>query len=157
MINGLAYRLLGRDSDVDDLVQDTFVQALASLGSLKEPQAFASWIASILVRTSSKLLRKRKLLARLGLRRAGEPIDVDALIGRSVPPDAAAELRAIYRVVDALPVKVRIPLLLRRVEGMALEEIAEYTESSLATVKRRIAEGDEALARHGREGEGGAR
>jgi RNA polymerase sigma-70 factor (ECF subfamily) len=72
---------------------------------------------------------------------------VDALVGKAVPPDAAAELRALYTVVDALPVKLRVPLLLRRVEGLSLEEIAEYTQASLATVKRRIAEGDEMLAK----------
>jgi DNA-directed RNA polymerase specialized sigma24 family protein len=42
---------------------------------------------------------------------------------------------------------VRVPLLLRRVEGLALEEIAERTGASLATVKRRIAEGEELLAK----------
>ncbi len=152
MVNGLAYRLLGRDMDVDDLVQDSFVQALSALDALKEPQAFASWLASIVVRTSSKLLRRRKLMNRLGLRRGGDAVDVDALIGKSVPPDVAAELRALYGVVDSLPIKVRVPLLLRRVEGLSLEEIAEYTQSSLATVKRRIAEGDAFLARHQEKG-----
>jgi RNA polymerase sigma-70 factor (ECF subfamily) len=147
MVNGLAYRLLGRDAEVDDVVQESFVQALSHLGGLKEPQAFASWMASIVVRTVSRLLRRRKLLSRLGLRRSDEPIDVEALVGRSVPPDAAAELRAIYAVVDSMPVKVRVPFLLRRVEGLALEEIAESTGASLATVKRRIAEGEELLAK----------
>jgi RNA polymerase sigma-70 factor (ECF subfamily) len=146
MVNGLAYRLLGRDADVDDVVQESFVQALARLDALREPQAFAGWLASIVVRTVSKVLRRRKLMNRLGLRR-DEPLDVDALIGRSAPADAVAELRAIYGVVDAMPVKVRVPLLLRRVEGLGLEEIAERTGASLATVKRRIAEGEELLAK----------
>ncbi|HEY2518219.1 MAG TPA: sigma-70 family RNA polymerase sigma factor [Polyangiaceae bacterium] len=159
MVNGLAYRLLGRDAEVDDVVQETFVQALGNLGALKEPQAFAAWIGSIVVRTVSKLLRRRKLLSRLGLRRVDEPIDVETLVGRAVPPDAAAELRAIYAAIDALPVGVRVPLVLRRVEGLSLEEVAERTGTSLATVKRRIAEGEERLglrghAREGDEGEG---
>jgi len=151
MVNGLAYRLLGRDAEVDDVVQESFVQALGALDALKEPQAFASWMASIVVRTTSKVLRRRKLMARFGLRRS-EPIDVDALIGRAVPPDAAAELRAIYGIVEALPVKIRVPLLLRRVEGLALEEIAEQVGCSLATAKRRIAEGEAALAAQAGEG-----
>jgi len=151
MVNGLAYRLLGRDAEVDDVVQESFVQALGALDALKEPQAFASWMAAIVVRTTSKVLRRRKLMTRFGLRRS-EPIDVDALIGRAVPPDAAAELRAIYGIVEALPVKIRVPLLLRRVEGLALEEIAEQVGCSLATAKRRIAEGEAALAAQAGEG-----
>src|SRR5437870_412973 len=52
MVNGLAYRLLGRDPEVDDVVQESFAQALGALDALKEPQAFASWMASIVVRTT---------------------------------------------------------------------------------------------------------
>jgi RNA polymerase sigma-70 factor (ECF subfamily) len=150
MVNGLAYRLLGRDAEVDDVVQESFVQALDHLHALKEPQAFASWLASIVVRTTSKLLRRRKLLSRLGLRSRGDAIDVDALIGKGVPPDAATELRAIYSRIEEMPVDVRVPLLLRRVEGLQLEEIADRTGTSLATVKRRIADGEARL-------EGGAK
>jgi RNA polymerase sigma-70 factor, ECF subfamily len=150
MVNGLSYRVLGRDHEVDDLVQESFVQAFSRLGSLKEPQAFGSWLGSIVVRTASKMIRRRKLLSRLGLRRPSDPIDVDALVGSSVPPDVAAELRAIYGTLDAMPADVRIPLILRRVEGLPLEQIAEMTGKSLATVKRRIADGEKML------GEGGA-
>jgi RNA polymerase sigma-70 factor (ECF subfamily) len=147
MVNGLALRVLGRDTDVDDLVQDSFVQALDGLSRLNEPQAFAAWMASIVVRTASKVLRRRKLLTRLGLRRGSDPIDVDTLVSRTVPPDEAAELRAIYTLVESLPVDVRVPLLLRRVEGMALEEIALATGKSLATVKRKLADGERRLSR----------
>ena len=154
MVNGLAYRLLGRDSEVDDVVQESFVQALDHLDALKEPQAFASWLASIVVRTTSKLLRRRKLLGRLGLRRSSDPIDIDSIVGRAVPPDAASELRAIYAVIDDMPIDVRVPLLLRRVEGLSLEEVAERTGKSLATVKRRIRDGEARLEAHRDQDEG---
>jgi RNA polymerase sigma-70 factor (ECF subfamily) len=154
MMNGLAYRLLGRDAEVDDVVQESFLQALDHLGALKEPQAFAAWLGSIVVRTVSKLLRRRKLLSRLGMRRQDEPIDVDSLVGQSAPPDAVVELRAIYATIDRMPVDVRVPLLLRRVEGLALEEIAERTGKSLATVKRRIADGERLLGEGRRLGDG---
>ena len=154
MVNGLAFRIMGRDSDVDDLVQDSFVQALSGLEALKDPQAFAAWLGSIVVRTASKLLRRRRLLTRLGLRRVGEPVDVDALVGRLAPPDVATELRSIYAVVDALKVEERVPLLLRRVEGLGLEEIAATMGVSLATAKRRLAAAEQALARKLTNGEG---
>src|SRR4051812_39179732 len=57
MVNGLAYRILGRDADVDDLVQDSFLEALRGLERLDNPQAFASWLGSIVVRTAGKRLR----------------------------------------------------------------------------------------------------
>jgi RNA polymerase sigma-70 factor, ECF subfamily len=145
MVNGLVFRLLGRDQDVDDVVQESFVQALRGLDRLKEPQAFASWLASIVVATTSKVLRRRKLLGRLGLRRPEPGVDIDAVVARNAPPEAVIELRAIYAAIEDMPVNVRIPLLLRRVEGYSLEEIAERTGTSLATVKRRVADGEQRL------------
>jgi RNA polymerase sigma-70 factor (ECF subfamily) len=145
MATGLALRLLGRDSDVDDLVQESFVQAYASLGRLQEPQAFASWLASILVRTAHKMIRRRRMLARFGIQRNALDVDMDALIASDVPPDDAMDLRRIYSLVPTLPAEVRIPLVLRRVDGRALNEIAQMCGCSLATVKRRIEAGEQLL------------
>jgi RNA polymerase sigma-70 factor, ECF subfamily len=152
MVHGLAFRLMGRDSDVDDLAQDAFVEALGALDRLQEPAAFSSWLGAIVVRTAHKRLRRRKLLHRLGLRR-GEAIDLDALPLNAAPPDVAAELREIYGVLDALAPEERIALVLRRVEGMELREVADRMQLSLATVKRRIAAAESTLdARRGPEG-----
>jgi len=145
MMNGLAYRLLGGDAEVDDVVQDSFVQALDHMDSLREPRAFGAWLASIVVRTVIRLLRRRKILARLGLRPKDEPINVESLVSPGMPPDVALELKRIYARIDAMSVEVRLPLLLRRVEGLPLEEIAQRTGKSLATVKRRISDGERAL------------
>jgi RNA polymerase sigma-70 factor, ECF subfamily len=147
MVAGMAFRLLGRDDDVDDLVQDSFVEALRSLDRLQAPQAFASWLASIVVRTSSKVLRRRRLLTRLGLRRGDAAIDIDAVVAPSAPPDVATELRALYARIQALPANERVVLVLRRVEGLAIDEIATLVGASPATVKRRIAEGEQRLAK----------
>src|SRR5262245_42368127 len=68
MVNCLVFKLMGRDSDVEDLVQESFAQAFASLGRLQVAQTFGSWLASITVRTTHKVLRHRRLLTRLGLR-----------------------------------------------------------------------------------------
>jgi len=147
MVAGMAFRLLGRDEDVDDLVQDSFVEALRSLDRLQAPQAFASWLASIVVRTSSKVIRRRRLLTRLGLRRGDSGVDVDAVVSPSAPPDVAAELRTLYARIEALPARERVALVLRRVEGLGIDEIAALVSASPATVKRRIAEGEQLLAK----------
>lgn len=144
MVHGLAFRLMGRDADVDDLAQDAFVEALGALHRLQEPAAFSSWLGAIVVRTAHKRLRRRRLLQRLGLRR-GEAVDLDALPLNAAPPDAAAELRQIYGVLDGLAPEERIALVLRRVEGMELREVAERMNLSLATVKRRIAAAESTL------------
>ncbi len=154
MLNGLAYRVMGRDDEVDDLVQDTFVQALSGLHRLHDPQAFSGWLASILVGTAGKILRRRKLMRRFGLYRGEHPIDAETLVSPTAPPDVAADLRAVYRLVEALPVEQRMVLVLRRVEGMALEEISDVMGRSLATVKRRLVDAEAALGHRMAEGAG---
>jgi RNA polymerase sigma-70 factor (ECF subfamily) len=144
MAMGLALRLIGRDADLDDLAQDCFVAALRGLHRLEDPQAFAPWLSAIVVRTSRKLLRRRRLARALGLFRP-EPINVDQLVSRDAPADVVAELHAIYALVEELPPNVRVPLILRRVEGLPLDAVAELTGASLATVKRRVAEGEQRL------------
>ena len=143
-VNGLAYRLLGRDEEVDDLVQEAFLAALRSLDRLENPQAFAAWLCSILVRTAHKTLRRRAMLTRLGLRRSA-PIDPDVVVSRNTPPDVRQELEAIYGVLDRMRPEVRVALVLHRVEGLSVPEIAERMGLSVSTVKRRLAAAERRL------------
>jgi RNA polymerase sigma-70 factor (ECF subfamily) len=131
---------------VDDIVQDCFVQALKRLGSLDNPQAFAAWLGSIVVRTVGKRLRRRRLLSRLGLR-APEELDPDAIAAPSVPGDVAVELRRVYSVVASLPPQARVALVLRRVDGLEVPDIARRMGISLSTVKRRLKMAEELLER----------
>jgi RNA polymerase sigma-70 factor (ECF subfamily) len=152
-LNGLAFRVMGRDDETDDLVQDAFIAGLSSLDKLEKPDAFASWISGILVRQAYKKIRRRRMLARLGLGRAAGAIDLDELVAPGATPERAAEIRALYAVVEAMPADMRVPLVLHRVEGLSLDEVATLVGLSLATVKRRIAEGHALLQqRFGTEG-----
>jgi RNA polymerase sigma-70 factor (ECF subfamily) len=137
MVNGLAYRLLGRDEEIDDLVQTSFLAAFHSLDRLGEPQAFASWLASIVTRTAHKLLRRRRLLTRLGLRDPVE-IDADAVVARTAAPSVGVELRELYAVLETLEPQARIALVLQRIEGMSVHEVAAQMQLSESTVKRRL-------------------
>ena len=146
-LNGFAFRVMGRDDEIDDLVQDTFIAALGSLERLEKPDAFASWIRGILVRQAYKKIRRRRMLARLGLGRAAGAIDLDGLASPTATPERAAEIHALYTVIESMPADLRIPLVLHRVEGLGLDEVASLMGVSLATVKRRIAEGHATLER----------
>ena len=137
MVSGLALRLLGRDSELEDIVQESFTIAFGSLHKLERPQAFAAWLAAIVTRTTIATIRRRRLLARLGLVR-GEPVQIETLVAPSAPPDIAAELAAVYRLVTTLPLKERVVLVLRRVEELSLQEIVDQTGWSLAAVKRAL-------------------
>jgi RNA polymerase sigma-70 factor (ECF subfamily) len=135
MAVGQSWRLIPGE-DPEDLAQDALVHALTNLHTLEQPQAFAAWLSAIIVRLAMTRLRKKHLLTRIGLRGA-EQIDPEAMVS-NVNPDAQAQLREVYAVLATLPPEERTALVLRRVEGLELKEIAEQMGLSLATVKRRL-------------------
>lgn len=140
-VAGLAYRLLGRDGDVDDVVQDVFLAALTGLSRLRDRGAIKGWLASTTVNVASRRLRRRKLLSVLGFDGASDT-EVEA-------PGASAEermmLAQVYEALDEQPVNERVAWVLRHVEGESLERVAELTACSLATAKRRISAAQAAI------------
>jgi RNA polymerase sigma-70 factor (ECF subfamily) len=146
MAEHLALRLLGSDQDVDDVVQDAYVIALSRLDQLEEAQAFASYLAGVVVRLVRRLLRRRRLTRALGLSPPPEPLDPTAFAAADAPADIVAELRALYARIDRLPTDERIALLLRRVDRLPFDEVARVCGCSIATVKRRIVAAERRLA-----------
>jgi RNA polymerase sigma-70 factor (ECF subfamily) len=141
---GMAYRLLGSDADLEDVVQEAYFVAFRSLDKLRSAEAFSSWLAGIVVRCTQQVLRRRRLLSRLGLR-PSVPVDPDLSLSRDTPPEVRAELTQIYSVLDSLSTQARLVLLLRRVDGYSLPEIATLLKVSLSTVKRRYGEAESVL------------
>src|SRR5690606_32094469 len=102
MVLGLSQRILAGREEAEDLAQDAFVFAFSRLDTLNNPQAFSSWLGSIVVRTASKRLRRQRLMVRLGLRR-NEPIDPNSIISNAAPSDVGAELRVVYSMLNSMP------------------------------------------------------
>lgn len=144
LASAIAFRLTGSDTDLEDIVQDSFIAAFEGLARLAQPAAFRGWLSAIVTRTAIATLRKRRLLRRLGLLRP-EPLRMELLTAPSAPPDVVAELQRVYALVERLPAPERVTLILRRLEQLPLEQIAEQTGASLATVKRRLARGEKLL------------
>ena len=128
----------GRAAEVDDLIQDVFVEAAAGLRRLREPEAIKGWLATIAVRTVRRRLRVRRAWRFLGLDRdAADTVLVDP---RASPADRVL-LRAVYRVLDEMPVENRLAFTLHIIEGETMEAVAKLCRCTLATAKRRVARG----------------
>lgn len=131
----IGYRLLGRDSEVDDLVQDVFLAAHRGLRSIRDPRAVKGWLATVTVRLARRRLRSRRVRAALHLDSSPDYSDI---VDVSVTPEQRAQVAHVYQLLDRLPVNQRIAWSLRYVEGETLERVAELCKCSLATAKRRI-------------------
>jgi RNA polymerase sigma-70 factor (ECF subfamily) len=143
----LAVRIQGSTSDVEDIVHDAFVRAHQRMEELREPAAFRSWLGSIVVRLVRTRLRRRRLVAMLGLV-TPEPVDLDAVAAPDADPEVRALLAQVYALLQTLPADERIAWTLRHVERHRLEAVAALTGCSLATAKRRIGRAQAFLQEH---------
>ncbi|MBN1608650.1 MAG: RNA polymerase sigma factor [Polyangiaceae bacterium] len=144
----ISARLLSDRSEGEEVVQDTFVVGLEQLGTLREPAALRGWLARIAVSLVRRRLRRARLLRFLGLDRSPDDATLAALAAPELGPDDRAELALVDRVLRRVPANLRIAWMLRRVEGLALAEVASICACSLATAKRRIGAADAEVARH---------
>jgi RNA polymerase sigma-70 factor (ECF subfamily) len=150
----VALRVLGRDDEVDDVVQEVFLVVMADLDKLRNPLAVRGWLKTVTVRKAYRVLKqrgRRRLWAMLGLASSVETLAADStsypLSTQSCNPEDRVLLVRIYRLLDELPAQERLAWTLRYVEGEQVETVASLCGCSLATAKRRIAAAQTFLAR----------
>jgi len=131
----IGLRLLGRDSEIEDLVQDVFLEAVRSIGKLRDPAAIKGWLATLSVRAARKRIRRRRVHAFVF---GSDSVDYSVLVDRTASPEERLLLSRSYAVLDSLPANQRLAWVLRYFEGEPLAVVAERCECSLATVKRHI-------------------
>lgn len=140
--------LLGRSGDCEDVVQDTFLEALGGLGTLREPAAVRGWILRIAVHKCHRRFRKRKLLRALGLDRGADDLTLERLASPALTAEHRAELARIDAALAPLEDRERSAWILRYVHGHELTEVAELSGVSLATTKRLLGRAQDRVARH---------
>ncbi len=134
----LITHVLGYDSELADILQETFAAALRSLGGLKDPEALKPWLFSIATRTAKKALRTRA--RRRWLRHFTDDED-EARHEPSVEPQNPESLRAareVYAILERLSVDDRLVFALRYINELELAAVATLCGVSLATAKRRL-------------------
>lgn len=119
--------LLGyvQKADADDLAQDVFETALARLGDLREDAAFPGWIVAIARRAA--LSAQRRAAPLTGLCWDDIPGFAD--------PEQQLEAQKALAAIRGLPPAYREPLVLRLVQGMSGQEIAELTGLTPGSVR----------------------
>jgi len=128
----IAWAILGDAEDVKDAVQETFLRLYRFLGRYDANRDFSGWLARITVNVCRDSLRRRKrVFEPLADFESSDPRVDEELIHRN-------ELALLRRAVDALPPKERLAVILREVEGMRTEEVANALGSTVTTVRVQI-------------------
>jgi RNA polymerase sigma-70 factor (ECF subfamily) len=138
----IALRIMGRDDEVDDLVQEVFFEAHRGLAGLRSPDAVKGWLARICVRRATRRLKRRRLRA---LFRAEPLDDHEQLACPQASPEQAAQVASAYRALSRLSADERVVWVLRHVEGHSLDELMELCRCSKSTVQRRLRAAEQAL------------
>jgi RNA polymerase sigma-70 factor (ECF subfamily) len=134
---GVALRMLGNRAEAEEVAQEAFVRAHRALGEFRGDAKLSTWLYAI----TSRLCLNRLASGERRMARQGE----DALLRLSDAgprPDAALERReleaALGRAIADLPEDRRIVVVLRDLEGLSYEEIAQVLELELGTVRSRL-------------------
>ena len=124
MLYRIACALLRSETDRQDAMQETALKAWQNSGHLREEQYFKTWICRIMVNECHNLCRKNS-----------RTVPMENLPDLPAPENGEQETRL---MLESLPEKQRVPLILHYLEGFSLEEIAEIQHISLALVKYRM-------------------
>ncbi|NJP11297.1 MAG: sigma-70 family RNA polymerase sigma factor [Leptolyngbyaceae cyanobacterium RU_5_1] len=146
-VERVLYHLAPDWQDRADLAQEVWIRVYRNIKRLNEPGKFRGWLSRIATNLFYDELRKRK--------RNASPLSLDAplsvddgeidweIASDSPGPDEDLTTREFYdqlrEAIADLPEVFRTTIVLREIQGMAYEEIAEITGVSLGTVKSRIA------------------
>lgn len=134
----LVYRMLSAPSDLEDVVQEVFVQVFRSLKDFRGQSKFSTWLHRVTVNVV--LMHRRSARSRPVL--AAEAPDEAVADERQPLPDEEAErrerMRAFQRLLGRLAEKKRIVFVLHELEGLSPAEIAEIVGAPVLTVRTRL-------------------
>ena len=136
-VHACLFRVLGTNRDMDDLLQEAFIQVFQSLRGWRAEASLATWIDRVSVRVAYRYLSQR------GRRIATDPLADDDAVPSDEEPGARRQLardgvKKLYAVLDELGPAARLAFTLHEIDGRPLAEVAELVGSSVTATKLRV-------------------
>ena len=131
MMYRVAWSILRNDADVQDALQDAALKAWEKRDKLRDEEFFRTWITRILINACYDTQRKRRRIVSM------DEIP-ESTVSNAPDPELALALQA-------LPEKLRLPLVLCYSEGMSYEEAADVLRIPITTLRGRLRRGKEEL------------
>lgn len=151
-IYALAYRVIGREEEARDVVQDTFLRAFRGIKNFRGQAKFSSWVYRIALNLCRDWIRRER---RARIQVAPEGVDLVELAAEQGPVESIEELvarhdlsKAVAEAMTLLPEEQRTAIILKEYHGMTFQEIADVQGCPLSTVKTRLYQGLTVLRRH---------
>ena len=143
-VHASLFRVLGSNQDMDDLLQEAFLQVFQSLRGWRAEASLATWIDRVAVRCAYRHLSQRQ--RRVATAPLDEDVDEDADAAPSsvaAGPGARRQLARdgvvrLYAVLDELSPAARLAFTLHELDGRSLAETAELVGSTVTATKLRV-------------------
>lgn len=134
-VHATLYRVLGSNADMDDLVQEAFLEIFRGLAAFRGEASLTTWINRVAVRVAYAHIAKRK----------PAPVSL-AVVREPAAGDASAEQRAIHReaarrlyaALEKIEPRQRIAFLLHVVEGWPVADVAAAMEATAVATRVRV-------------------
>ena len=120
----VSYAILRNGADCDDALQEALLRAWRQIDGLKDERYFDTWLTRIMINESKRILKKRS-------ERTAQPMTQEL-------PQANTDCPALHDAIMALPVSLRLPLVLHYMEGYCVKEIAQMLGLPATTVQWRL-------------------
>jgi RNA polymerase sigma-70 factor (ECF subfamily) len=144
LVKSVLLSTLGPDQEIDDLVQEVFLELLRAVKLVRDGMALPAILSRIAVRRAGMALRRRKVrsvIVSLPWQEIPEvavaPADVDSRMA----------LATLYQLLDKIKTRHRLAFLLHFVQGLDMTDVATALNVSLSTAKRSVTAGRETLIR----------
>jgi RNA polymerase sigma-70 factor (ECF subfamily) len=130
------YRILGSNRDIEDLVQDAFIEIFRALPTFRGDSSLGRWCQTITTRIAYLAISRRK------------PATLELSLVEDIVPDASPDAarvahareaaRRLYVALDQLDSHKRIAFALAVIDGLSLRDVAELTGTTTFAVKTRV-------------------
>jgi len=151
-IYALAYRVIGREEEARDVVQETFLRAFRGIKNFRGQAKFSSWVYRIALNLCRDWIRRER---RAPIQAAPEGVDLVELAAEQGPVESIETLvarndmsQAVAAAMARLPEEQRTAIILKEYHGMTFQEIADLQGCPLSTVKTRLYQGLSVLRRY---------
>ena len=139
-VRNLVFITLGDAEYVDDISQDVFISVYHKLREFRFESKFTTWLYRITVNKCRDYLRKKRV------RSIFVPIkDSDTEYGTGPFSENIDVPHLVRSAIEKLPEKLKVPLVMRDIEGLSYKEIADQLGTEVGTIKSRIFRARESL------------
>ncbi|HQF42687.1 MAG TPA: sigma-70 family RNA polymerase sigma factor [Ignavibacteriaceae bacterium] len=139
-VRNIIYLTLSNTNAIDDIAQEVFITVFKNLKSFRFESQFTTWLYRITINKCKDHLRKTKI------RKIFLPLNDDEEYNVLSSINENTDIKQIVRnAIASLPDKLRIPIMLKDLEGFSYQEIADTMNCEIGTIKSRIFRGRETL------------